>query len=313
MAVRVKIKKPKKARAPALKVSDWAHPSDLKEKKAALIAGLGMPTGFLLLLLILPGRDFLFPLWLAWLAAAFAVHMWLWPSRQKRALRKDETRSAEDAAFARVLQMSLGRVSSVLSVPRGVSAVLTSKGIMPLTFGRTIVVPASLRAKLSEPEVMVLLAREVGHIAGGHVTLSSLLRSMSISPRLLQVVGLPLGVLVMLLHRWSYYADVSADRFAALACGDGKAVAQSILRIALHAEPEGEHVSAEEVAEHLAAPEGLKAQEQQITTHFRLGEYLKERPDVYARLKAVASYVGSSEHKAAVEKLRAAQSPAQPA
>jgi len=313
MAVRVKIKKPKKARAPALKVADWAHPSDLKEKKAALIGGLGMPVGFLLLLFILPGRDFLFPLWLVWLVAAFAVHMWLWPSRQKRALRKDEPRSAEDTAFARVLQMSLERVARVWPVPPGVSVVLTSKGIMPLTFGRTIVVPGSLRAKLSEPEVTALLAREVGHIAGGHVALLSLFRSMGISPRPLQAVGLPLGVLVVLLRRWSYYAEVSADRFAALACGDGKVVAQAILRIALHAEPEGEHVSAEDVAEHLAAPEGLKAEQEQITTHFRLGEYLKERPDVYGRLRAVASYFGSPEHKAAVEKVRAAQSPGQPA
>jgi Zn-dependent protease with chaperone function len=266
----------------------------------------------LLLLGAVPGAHPLFIIWLAWLAAAVVVHVWLRPALERRAVLKDEGHSAEDVAFARVLEMSLARVGRVYPLPRGVRVVVKSKGVAPATLGRLIAMPAGLRGKLSEGEMMWVVAREVGHIVSGHVVLFNLLRSVNLSSKLLGVVALPLGVLVMLLRRWSYYAQVTADRFATLACGEGKSAAQAILRLSLHAEPDNPQVTSEEVADHLAAAEGLKAQQDQIATHFRLGEYLKERPDLYARLKQIASYVGSPDYKAALEKIRPSQPADQP-
>jgi len=312
MATRVKIRKPEKPSAPTLKVSDWAYHVDLKERKSALMAGIGMPVGLLLILGAVPGAHRLFIIWLAWLAAAVVVHVWLRPALERRAVLKDEAHSAEDVAFARVLETLLVRIGRAYPVPRGVRAVVKTKGISTLTLGRLIAVPAGLRGELSEAELMSVMAREVGHIVSGHVVPLNLLRSVNLSSRALAAVGLPLGVLVMLLRRWSYYAEVTADRFATLVCAEGKSTAQAILRLALHAEPDNPQVSSEEVSDHLAAAEGLKAQQDQIAMHFRLGEYLKERPDLYARLKQVASYVGSAEYKAALEKIRPPQPADQP-
>jgi len=313
MATRVKIrKKVEKPRESALKVSDWAYPVDLKERKSALIAGIGMPVGFLCLLGVVPSTHVVFLVWLVWIVAAVALHVGLRPALERRAVLGDEARSVEDVAFARVLEALLGRIGRAYPVPRGVRAVVKTKGIATMTLGRLIVVPADLRLALSEAEMMSVLAREVGHIVSGHVVLLNLLRSMNLAPKPLAAVGVPLMVLVTLLRRWTYYADVTADRFATLTCAEGRRTVQAILRLALHAEPDNPQVSSEEITDYLAAAEGLKAEQEQIATHFRLGEYLKDRPDLYGRLKQVASYVGSAEYKAALEKIRSSQAANQP-
>lgn len=309
MARRVKIKqrKPSGAReVSGLRLVDFAHPSDLREKTTAFIVGFGGPAGIVLLLYVMPKRDFTAPLALAWTVLAFLAHFWFRPWQELRSIRKNPANSAEDVAFGNVVGMMLDRIERLYPGASGVRAMVVSSGAEPVAVGRTILVPAGLRGKMSESEMLALLAHHVGHVAAGHARWLNMVRSVNLLPQLFYWLSLPVLPLAQMLRRWSSYADATADRFAALVAGEGKLVAQAILRLALTLEPAEQRISAEEISAHLARTEGLKAEESEIVTHFRLGEYLKERPDLYARLRQVVAYANSQAFKTAQAKLRPA-------
>lgn len=312
MARRVKIKQ-KKAKAQAgpapLRLADFAHPGDVKEKTTAFLVGFGGPIGLIMLIYVMPKRDITSPVLLIWAVAAFVVHFWFRPAQELKRAAKNAAASAEDVAFGNVLNMILGRIARLYPAASNVKAVVVPSGVEPVIIGRTVLVPAGLRSNLTEHELFALLAHQVGHVVAGHAVWLNLLRSMSLLPPVLHWISLPLVPLAQMLRRWSYYADTTADRFAVLLTGEGKMVAQAILRLALNAEPSEERVSAEEISGHLARTESLKAEESEIVTHFRLGEYLKERPDLYGRLRQVVTYANSDGCKTALGRLRAAAAP----
>ena len=89
---------------------------------------------------------------------------------------------------------------------------------------------------------------------------------------------------------------------------DRKVVASALLKQAAA----GADVSAAEIDEYLSRPGDIAAQSAEVTTHFKLGEVLRERQDLMQRLRAIGEYSDSQEYRTACDKLNAAYRKAQP-
>jgi Zn-dependent protease with chaperone function len=98
------------------------------------------------------------------------------------------------------------------------------------------VVSSGLIASYSSEELGAVLAHEMGHVLADHVVLTTtfqLIRMMiSGAIRSLPMAGIPLMAIYYALLEWSRAAELTADRAAAIVCGDPLVMCRVLMRIA---------------------------------------------------------------------------------
>jgi Zn-dependent protease with chaperone function len=300
--MRVKIKRPEKARS--VRAPDFRHPLDVRERRA----GLGITAGVLGLLVLLvaitPGH----------LRAAAGVVIWallcfvaFGPAGDSVELKEHNPARAAEAqerAWAARLVGQLGRIEAKMPQRASGRTRVSSVAGSIQTIGRTILVPARLRECLSEQEISLLLAREVGHIRAGHPRLLGLVRRMAVAKPLVRIGGFPAFMLALVLRRWMLYAEFTADRFALALFPDLKLFSQAALKQAISSEPD-QPLTMKEVEQHLARTDLSHPMEEELATHFKLGEYMRERADLFSRLREAAAFIRSDKFKELLGSMKA--------
>jgi Zn-dependent protease with chaperone function len=292
--MKVKIKRAEKARS--VRAPDFRHPLDVRERRA----GLGITAGVLGLLILLvaitPGH----------LRAAAGVVMWallcfvaFGPAGDSVELKEHapaRPADAQERAWSVRLMDQLGRIEG--KMPRRTSGRIKVSSVAGSiqTIGRTILVPARLRESLSDQEVSLLLAREVGHMRAGHPRLLGLVRRMAVAKPLVRVGGFPAFILALVLRRWMHYAEFTADRFALALFPDLRLFSQAVLKQAISSESDPS-LTMKEVEQHLARTDLSHPMEEELATHFKLGEFMRERADLFLRLREAASFIRSDKFK----------------
>lgn len=300
MAVKVKLEK-KKAVPVRFAAADFAHP----DERRARLTGIGIGAGVILIVLGVVAltriRLQLMPAWVAWAVIALAYY--------GIGLERQELRQRPRPGPGRQLPVPSELTDMVNKQARLVGVVaqaaVTAQGAEITTVRNMIVVPEQLPGRLSPGETWALIGREMGHIKAGHVGLGGLCRRVIGEQRVLgRGLRLPLIPLVRGLGNWRWLAELSADRMALVLTRDRKVLAAALLKQAIVGE---QGITPGEIDEYLSRHGGLTAQSAEVTTHFRLGEILREREDLMFRLRAIAQYAEAEEYRQACEKLDAGQ------
>jgi len=296
MAVKVKVKRPVPVKVPP---ASFRHPGERKALQQARIMALVAVVVVLLILAATPWRLQLVIATLAWLVLAFMIFPGSAASKQHKALYK--ARSVEQGPDAEHMVAFLAKQAATLGMATP-PLLLDERADSPYLLGKTIVVPANLRQSLDDPELWATLAIMLGHLHAGHAPTMTLLRTAAAeSSPILRPVLLPVRVWAMLLGAWSQYAEMTADRVAMLLTRDRKVVSSAVLKGAVRGSEEG--ISQEEISSYLARAGGMQAEGSDVTTHYRLGEFLRARPWVTSRLKAIGAYATSEDFKRDLERL----------
>jgi hypothetical protein len=119
----------------------------------------------------------------------------------------------------------------------------------------------------------------------------------------LRVLGLPLRWMVRALGGWQWYAALTADRMSVLLTRDRRIVVAALLK---QATMRVEGITIAEIDDYLSRHGSLAAQSAEVTTHFKLGEVLRERQGLLLRLRGIAQYAESEEYALARDRLQAA-------
>lgn len=224
--------------------------------------------------------------------------------RIKAALEEEPEEAEGEAAPPPIdLQEMVDKQAKVLGLSE-IKVEVMEKTPETITIGKTILLSQSLCVQLSQGEIWSLLAHELGHLKAGQVGLLNLIRRVKQVSSSLRLVALPAWVLAGRLGDWSLLADCTADRLAVLLTRDRKVSTSAIVKVGLQSEEEVAEVSGEEVTEYLSRTGELQATESELTTHFKLGEFLRERAELSLRLSELGEYAESEEFKESLEKLK---------
>ena len=303
MAVRVKVKrgKPTPVRFTA---DDFAHPDERRAKRTGVGLGVGA-IAVILGLLALTGLRFpLMGAWAGWTLLALIYYT-------RGSNRSELRRLAGGRGASRAMPDSLAETAATQGRTLGVLAgvVLAGEAQELVTVGNTVVVPASLTERLNRAEMWALVAREMGRLKAGHIGLLSLCRRVEEERNmLLRGLAFPLRALVRALANWRWFAALTADRMAMVLTRNRRVVAAALLKQAT-AGVEG--ITTAEIDEYLRRQGGVIAQSADVTTHFKLGEVLREREGLLLRLRGIGQYAEAEEYKRACERLDAAYRKAQ--
>jgi len=304
MATRVKIKK-KKATPVGFRARDFAHPD---ERRAKLV-GLGVSAAiFLVILGVLAATPIRLPLMAAWAGWNLLAVIYFSLGANGAELRR--LGGSAPAGLREAPKLTCEAVEKQSSAVGVAADALLGREAQELTtVGHVIVVPQDLPKRLGPAEMWALVAREIGHIKAGHVTLLSLCRRVEDekSP-LLRGLGLPLRWPIRALASWQWFAALTADRMSVLLTRDRRIVAAALLKQAT-ARVEG--ITTAEIDEYLSRHGSLAAQSSEVTTHFKLGEVLREREGLLLRLRGIAQYAESEEYGLARQRLETAYRAAQ--
>jgi len=292
MAVKIKVKRPP---APRFTVENYRWPEESKLLRQALLqAGAGGAV-VLLLLLALPLRWTLAAAYLAWLAFVLLCYPRLAAGKHLAALRK---RAASGPAQQDLAGMLAKQAAALGTAPP--SLLLDPQAQVPYLLRGCMVMPAGVRSYLADAEVWAVLAGQLAHLQAGHGRLLGLVHCLGWeqSP-LVRPVLLPLRALALLLERWQGAAVLTADRLALLLTRDRRVVGSAVLKQEIKL-TEGETIAPADISDYLSSPGGLQAEEAAVTAHYRIGEYLRARPWLLARLKELSSYSVSSDYREAL-------------
>ena len=304
MAVKVKLQKKKPAPV-KFKAADFAHPDELRSKLVGLAVGVGAIAVVLGLLALVPLRPHLQIAWGAWTLLALVYYL----RGNRRELRRmmGDARGARGATPEAVADM-VAKQARALGVVAEVAVVAEAQEIA--TLGNTIVVPQEMQQRLSPAEMWSLIARQMGHVKAGSVRLRNLCRRVDQEKLiLLRGLGLPLRPLARALAHWRWHTELTADRMALVLTRDRKVVAAALLKGAVGG---ADGVSVAEIDEYLKRPGSLTVHSAEVTTHFKLGQVLRDRGELMHRLRGIAQYAESEEYKQACERLDTAQRKDQP-
>jgi len=343
MGVRVKLDRGKKAKA-ALTLDDFRHPEDVRTHHRALVETIVIwlvMVGFVTLFGTFFGKDKK-PLIFAILAAITAG--WILLSllyflviarggerRHEALLRKEQKREAmagsPEAAAARALEefaRTAGR-----SLGGGVSTVALVDGPPEaLIVGSAITISRGLQEQLNPQDVACVIARQLGHLGAKHANLMQAGRRVErLDPMLRYSLALPVTILVDRLRAWIPYAERTADRGAMVLIQNHKVCGPAIIKEAIARyggevewrEKDGwqsdegvetseeRGIDTEELSAYLAREGELQLDTSDMTAHYRLGEFLRQHPDVRNRVAELGQFAASPEYRAAVEKLAPVQ------
>ena len=312
MAQRVRLKKRKGRRGPAAKtgfqLAEVMHPRERAMLGEGLAWGLG-PLVIALLVAGIPGwRQAALVLVGGWIVIA-VIFTVIYPEITERNML-----TAGEAGDNTRLQRMAEVQARALGMP---APQVTVSALAPgvLVVGQRIAMPADLVRELSDAEQWALLAHELAHMRCGHTFWLNLMRRSRQASGLLLVPALPAQVVARGLALWEPFADLSADRLALILTRDQKMLGQALLKQVAFQEPEME-ISGAEIVEYLQRPGGLQAEGTEVTTHYKLGQLLRDHKDLHERLRQFAAYAGSDGYKRAVAQIeeatardRAAQKP----
>jgi hypothetical protein len=297
MAVRVKIKK-KKRKPTAVKFTagDFAHPDERRAK----LTGIGIGAALILVILgfaaLMPLRLQLMPAWAGWTLLGL---LYLYFGASGAELRR-LTRDAEEAPIS--VADIVSKQARIVGV--AAEAAVAVEAPEPVTVKNVVIVPQALQQRVSQAEMWALIAREIGHIKAGHVGLLGLCRRVEDERRLLyRLLALPLLAMVRALANWRWYAALTADRMAVVLSRDRRSVAAALLKQAT-AGVEG--ITPAEIDEYLKGHGAITAHSAEVTTHFKLGQALRDREGLMTRLRAISMFIESDEYKQACARLDAA-------
>lgn len=343
MAVKVRLGRGRKEK-PALTLDDIRHPEEVRAHRRALqeaIAIWVVMVGFVTLF----GTFFddkRKPLVFAILAAVVAG--WILLSllyflviarrserRQEAALRKEQKREAmagsPEATSARALEEFVRTAGR--SIGTSVSTVALVDGPPEAGIvGSAITVSRSLQEQLGPQEVACIIARQLGHLKAKHANLIHAEQHLERLDQLLRYsLALPVTILLHRLQAWTPYAARTADRAALVLIQNHKVCSSAIIKEAIARyggevewrEKDGwqfdegvetseeRGIDTQELSAYLAREGELQLDAGDMTAHYRLGEFLRQHPDVQSRVAELAQFAASPEYHAAVAKLAPGQ------
>ncbi|KPJ64648.1 hypothetical protein AMK68_01020 [candidate division KD3-62 bacterium DG_56] len=338
MAVRVRLDRGKKEKA-ALTLDDFRHPQEVPAHRRALqeaVAIWVVMIGFVTLLGTFFGKQQkpLIFLILPAVAAGWILLSLLYflviargsERRQEAELRKEQKRGAmagsPDAAAARALEEAARNAGRSLGA--GVSTVALVDGPPEARLvGGAVTVSRSLQEQLSPQEIACIIARQLGHLRAKHANLMGAADRVAGLDRLVRhSLALPITILLDRLRAWTPYAERTADRAALVLTQNHKLCSSAIIKEAIaryggevvwrekdgwqfdegFESSEERGIQTEELSAYLAREGELQLDSGDMTAHYRLGEFLRQHPDVHSRVAELAQFAASPEYRAAVEK-----------
>lgn len=341
MAVRVKLDRGPKG-TPTLTLDDFRHPEDVRMHHKALIETLVIwvvMIGFITLFgTFFPAKQK--PLIYAILAAVGAG--WILLSafyflviargaqrREEAELRKQQKREAmadpNQAAATKALEEHAR--AAARSLGTSVSGVVLTDGLPEARIaGKSIAFSRGLHSQLTAEDVRSVIARQVGHLRAKHCGLVQFQHRVArLDPMVRYSLALPVAILADRLAAWTPYADRTADRAAQVLVQNHKVCGSAIIKEAIaryggelewreaegwqveDAEEQQWAINAEELSAYLSREGDLQLDAGDMTSHYRLGEFLRQHPDVRGRVAELAQFAASPEYRAAAAKLKPAQ------
>ena len=337
MAVKVRLDRGPKGK-PTLTLDDFRHPEDVRMHRKALIETLViwvLMIGFVTLFGTFFGKEKK-PLIYGIIAAVAAGWVLLsvfyflviarsGERREETELRKQQKRDAmadaEEAAAVKGLEDYARGVARSLGA--SVSAVVLADGPPEArTAGRTIVLTRSLRQQLGPQDVEGAIARQVGHLRAKHANPTRLEQRIErLDPIMRYSLALPVTILAHRLATWVPYAERSADRAAQVMVQNHRVCGSAIIKEAIaryggeiewretdgwetEDADEQRAVDTEELSAYLSREGELTLDAGDMTSHYRLGEFLRQHPDVRSRVGELAQFAASPEYRVAAAKLK---------
>ena len=321
MAMKVKLDKKEPKAKSVLTLADLRAPGESKAKNSAyLITGLAW-IGLVLIGLALPLRPYSAYAGLAWIVLSALYFGGMAGSSQRKLvaaqwqqmLRARLTAPAEIEQMVRTQSRTLG-----LAIPD----LLLAEGLPEVTIiGKTLRLTQTLRSTVSDEELAGLIGHELGHLKAGHLGLLGLIsRMQQLDPLLRYTLGLPMTILASTLRNWVPLAEQTADRVALLLTQNQKAYGSAIMKLAIagsggqvqYRETDGwrdveataEEVSTAELGQYLSRKGDLALEGGELTAHFRLGEFIRQHPEVQERINELTRYADSPEFRATLEKMK---------
>jgi hypothetical protein len=199
----------------------------------------------------------------------------------------------------------VNRQSRVLGIkPLGVKLVEGAPGVAVI--GHTLVVAVALRQHLTPAEMWSVIAGELGRFKAGDTRLTNFCRRVQSAPAVVRhTLGLPATILCACVAPSLVEADFTADRMALLLTQDRRICGAAIVKLGLQTTSgETASVSSAEVSEYLGRRVSVEARPDELTTHFKLGQFLRDQPALMARVAGLREYSESAEFEEALAKLR---------
>jgi Zn-dependent protease with chaperone function len=340
MAVRVKLDRGPKGK-PTLTLDDFRHPEDVRMHRKALIETLViwvLMIGFVTLFGTFFGKDMkpriygilaaVVAGWVLLSAFYFLVIARRGERREEAELRKQQKRDAmaNAAEMPAVKSMEEQARAAARALGAGVSGVLlTDDPPEARVVGGSIAFSRALQSQLTPEDIRSVIARQIGHLRAKHCGLLQLQRRVErLDPMVRYSLALPVAILAQRLASWTPYADRTADRAAMALLQNQKLCGSAIIKEAIahyggelewretegwQQEEAGEQwaIDPEELSAYLAREGDLQLDAGDMTSHYRLGEFLRQHPDVRSRVGELARFAASPEYRAAAAKLKPAQ------
>jgi hypothetical protein len=247
--------------------------------------------------------------------------------REQAELIKQQKRAAmanaPEAAAARALEEPARAQARTLGA--GAVNVALVDGPPDVHFaGDAIVITKGLQQQLTAEDTITMIARMLGHRKAGHVNLLQLERRVErLQPLARYTLALPAAILAQRLESWLPYANRTADRAALLLTQNHKACGSAIIKEAIaryggqvewrekdgwdfdegSERSEERGIQTQELSAYLAREGEVTTEEGDMTSHYRLGEFLRQHPDVRARVAELAQFAASPAYREAVGKL----------
>ena len=170
----------------------------------------------------------------------------------------------------------------------------------------SLVLTRSLLDLLSPAELSLMLARELAHLALGHVRLERALTYLRTQNTLICVFFGPVWVWSVLMGEWLDLIDYTADRAALLAVGNPALVNATLVKVAAVGDPlSGVSLADIENLRRGGPSDALDVAD--MERRFKLNRLLDSQPNLRDRVEALVEYQQSEEGRQALTELAPAR------
>lgn len=165
-----------------------------------------------------------------------------------------------------------------------------------------IILSNTMRERVSEAELEVLIAHELTHIRCKHVRLELAMVFIRSANPVLKVVFFPVLLVMVFSKAWIELIDFTADRGALLVTLKPALVNTAIVKQAVVTDPNA-GITPEELAEFLNSSGDIQTDTQQLERHFKVGQFMTSQPNLRERVEQLTDFPQSDQGKAALGKM----------
>lgn len=165
-----------------------------------------------------------------------------------------------------------------------------------------VILSQTMRERVTEGELEVLIAHELTHIRCKHVRLELAQVFIRSANPVLKIVFFPVLLVMVFSKAWIELIDFTADRGALLVTLKPGLVNTAIVKQAVVTDPNA-GITPEELAEFLNSAADLQTDTQQLERHFKVGQFMSSQPNLRERIEQLTDFPQSDEGKAAIAKM----------